>query len=547
MVGIGVDIGQYSVKVAEIEITNTGIKLNRYQSHPLSLDPTKDKEIEILDILRSLAQEYDPSYSKFVLGLPQNEVVVRQMIFPFKERHKILKSLPFELEDDIPFSHEDAIFNARVNRYIGSTADISAVACPNTIIEKAIQLSQDCQFSLDILSVNAFGLSNLFVNWQESPPNLPLTESSEIAQPVEIVIDLGHKNTNLLVLKDKQVLEVRGFDWGGLDLAKALANNKSQHLTEAIRDLERHDKLLITNDDATQEQVKDSDLLKLEIDNFAKSLRLTLIELKSLHNINYVKGLLTGGLSQLKNLAPYLTQKLEIPFGKVNILNSLNTSSASLDESAGFTCPTAVGLAIEALKRPKNPPLNMRLGEFKLQSQSFKKFMDKWSHALSVTAAIFVFFVVFGVLRENFALSMMDQAELNLREKASDILGEKASRVNMNMINSHIRRQKNIQKNLKATESLQHINSGVDILNILSQKMPSKKSINMNLFNFSLTNEDLNLEGEVKTPQSLELLNKALKDLAYDNKVIKKPATVKAQPGWTAFAFNLKVKRFEDF
>lgn len=97
------------------------------------------------------------------------------------------------------------------------------------------------------------------------------------------------------------------------------------------------------------------------------------------------------------------------------------------------------------------------------------------------------------------------------------------------------------------TESLQSINSAMDILSLISNKTPSNKNLNINVKIFQLQNENLRMEGEIKNSNSLKLLENALKSVAIGNNVEKAGSLLKAQTGWLPFAYDLKVNRREDF
>ena len=114
MICIGIDIGSSSIKIAEIESKNKEQSINRLEIFPLSTDPNKDTEIEILDIIRNIATQYDQTTTRFILGVDTKQVSIRRRLFPFKERHKILKSLAFELEDGISSSQSDSISDAKI-------------------------------------------------------------------------------------------------------------------------------------------------------------------------------------------------------------------------------------------------------------------------------------------------------------------------------------------------------------------------------------------------------------------------------------------------
>jgi general secretion pathway protein L len=122
---LGVDLGQYSVKVAELEVTSKGSVLNGFYEFPLSPDPQRDRALETLEILRRVSSQFGGGAAKWIVGVPQNRVSVHNKRFPFKERAKIQKSLAFELEDDIPLDIDDTIFDAKIIEYHGRFTDRS--------------------------------------------------------------------------------------------------------------------------------------------------------------------------------------------------------------------------------------------------------------------------------------------------------------------------------------------------------------------------------------------------------------------------------------
>lgn len=120
----GVDLGSYSVKVAEIDVSARGYTLSAFHEFPLSLDPQKDKALEVIEALRKLSSATDPGSTKWIIGVPQQNVSVHFNRFPFKERQKILKSIAFEIEDEIPLDIDDAIFDAKIVEVASSSADV---------------------------------------------------------------------------------------------------------------------------------------------------------------------------------------------------------------------------------------------------------------------------------------------------------------------------------------------------------------------------------------------------------------------------------------
>lgn len=567
---IGIDIGTFSIKVAIVQNQNKGFSIIHLESFPLSLDPNKDKQLEIVDFLRNFSSKYSREDTKYILGLDESYVSLRRLLFPFQERHKILKSLAFELEDETPFSQDDAIFDAKIIQLVNSSADVIAIACPKSHIERKIQLASDCQLNLEILSLHGFALANNFESWYQSPPqiknadDLPSQKGEDVEvsgsghheslknsvpeqlTPAEIVLDIGHKYTHLLIFKNKVLLESQSFNWGGGSLALALSRKYSIHPVEAQKELELKSFVLVQKEEATRDQIQFSDVISQEIDTLSQMLNLRLIELKSKYQLHYTKGSLVGGVAQLKNLTAYLTQKTMIPFSRKNLFSNNEAIQCTTSTHEAYSYGVAIGLAIEGLKRPKNPPLNLLKDEFEVKSKNLQLFLDKWSYTLKVLTAGFIIFLVSSILRDNLALTNADLVREELKSQAKNILGLKGSKANERAVERYIREQQVALKNKKLSESLDQINSPLDILENLSRAIPKTPLVDINLKYFKLLNSNLEIQGEIRSNSQLEQLKQALIAIAKNHKVTTNQVRFQPQRGYQAFAFQLNVERMTE-
>ena len=114
MKSVGIDIGSYCIKVVEINSNSKGFQLVNFYTHQLTIKPNTDTHFEVIEFLRNLSAKFDPQQTQFIIGVRQDKVAVRQKTFPFTDRNKIAKTLPMELEDEIPFSIDNAIFDFKV-------------------------------------------------------------------------------------------------------------------------------------------------------------------------------------------------------------------------------------------------------------------------------------------------------------------------------------------------------------------------------------------------------------------------------------------------
>ncbi|MEO0336724.1 MAG: pilus assembly protein PilM, partial [Pseudomonadota bacterium] len=210
MISVGIDIGQFSIKIAEVAESSGHIEIIKLEEFALSQDPNRDRKIEIVDLLRNYISQTSHENAHYVLSLPEWQVTTRRKFFPFKERHKILKSLPFELEDDIPMDQEDAIFDAKVNMYAGNTAQVLALAAPFEQVAERVQLAKDIGVELSVLSVDSLALGNLVTRWDQPPPQRDEQESfsqvdedtqtevtvvSPVREKFKMILAIGHSNS----------------------------------------------------------------------------------------------------------------------------------------------------------------------------------------------------------------------------------------------------------------------------------------------------------------------------------------------------------------
>lgn len=542
MQSIGIDIGSFSVKVAKVSSQKQGYELLSFSEYPLSQDPNKDTQIELVEILRDIKNRLWEDGTHIVIGAHTYELSMRRREFPFRERHKIAKSLPFELEDDIPFSAENSIFDAKITHFIGNAAHVLACAIPKDQLEIIIKRTENCGILPDLVSVDGIATANLFEEWRESPWEYPAnSQPLPNATPVDLFLNIGHRTTTVGVIKDGYLLDLRLLDWGGKDIAELIAARYGMHYLEALKDLRKKAFILTNNEGATREQVALSEVIKSAVDNLTQKLRLTLLELKGLHKIEFHQALLVGGVSQLKNLGPYLTQKIEVATNRLGKLKTLPNFECATSPNNEVAHITAIGLALEGVKRPKNPAINFLRGDFARQNQNFRLFWDKWGHAAKMLALSFFMLLVWSIMRESFLSSNAELAYDQLRTHAKNITGSK--RPSDHDVKTYIKAQEQRLKLKEMVDSLNGINSTLDILKQISSLAPNKKMGNLNVHTFVVNGETALLTGNASNTQLIEKLQSALKSVAKGGEVQATTAPTTAKKGYKSFSYSFKVIR----
>ncbi len=536
---VGIDIGSFSIKVVEIDAVSKGYEISRMQEFPLSPDPNRDRKIEIIDLLRNLFSNYEPTSTTFILGLRQNHVSSRVKMFPFRERHKILKSLAFELEDDLPFSPEDSIFEAKITKYFGNSAEVFAMASPKERIIDLLSLSSDSGIDPDILSTEGIALNNMMEPFLY-PPREEVAVETPIPEPksAQVLLNLGHEHSVFVVLEEGTVKLVRHIDWGGRHLAEALSKALSMHYLEALKELQRKGVLHIGEESPPKEQAIISDTLKTAFAPLIQDLKLSLLETRSDYHLDFKEVFICGGVANIKNITGYLTQHLEIPVNRILPVALFPNLNFDANLQGELSCAIALGLAVEGLRRPKNPPTQFLKNEFTKQSESLQMLWDRWGHTAKVLTGAFVVLLIYAFIKDDLATTAAEEAQALLKNQASSIAGLKGPKASVKAIKDYLKTKEQEVKARALAEKVTELNQAFDVLNRLSSSVPSRRNLSLEVRRFILIGEVLDIQGDVATNQDLETLKNTMANISSDGKV----EVLGIHPTSSRMEFSLRIR-----
>ncbi len=559
MKSVGIDVGHYSIKVAEADSSgkNAGTITNFFE-RPLNTDPRSDRELEVIEALRTITAQYDQANTRFVVGMPQSEVSVRQRRFPFKDRLKILKSLAFELEDEIPLDVDEAIFEAKISEFLGDHAEVLAIACPNDSVQSALDRFRDGGVDPEILTVEATALGNIFEKWQLPPPQMPPlvefgTDDSDDGRKKnipqldgKIVLDIGFGRTLLLAYRENALVAVRQISWGGREIVDALAKTFNIPFLEAVKVLDKKSFILMNSQGASRDQMILSNTVAKQVDQLIKDVRLTIFDLRSEFNINFIAINLVGGVSQVQNLAPYLTQNLEIPANFYHHFEHHRGVRIEQSQNAEAISALAIGLALEGCKKPRNPAINLRKGEFARQNKSLQLLWQKWRPAVVTAGFAFCLFFVFAVIRDNMATTLVTVSDDKVREQAAaaDLPKNQRSPSGVEKYIRETRKQIDARQTLSKLDNYSH---AMDVLRDIASSVPIGAEVGgvkmaMGIQTLTIDNDTVFIQGRVSNSAQVASVQSALAKVATGNKV-EKAQVSNALPGGVPFAFTFKVNR----
>lgn len=547
MKSLGIDIGSSSIKVVEMQTTSKGFQITQFFEHALDPNQEGDQELEILEFLRTLSARYDHTQTRFILGLRQDRVAIRNKFFPFNDRIKISKSLAFELEEDLPFSSENAVFDAKIIRTVGGGAEVLACAAPKTQIQAYIQKAQDAGIDPFLITAEGTAFANVYEKWNEPPPahSAPVSIlDDELPKPVRhlsLTINIGHTRTIVMAFEGNSLIGVRSILWGGKNIAEAIARKYEIPYLESLKELQTKAFILTNKQGATFDQVTFSDTISKSVRELSRDLQLSILEFKSEFNAELTSIGLTGGASQIQNLGPFLTQILEVPVNRVSSLDSVANITFERTPRNGAILGVAIGLAIEGFKKPRNPPVNFMRGEFAKENHQLKMFWEKWGPTAKMAVAALAILMVYGFLREEFALGLADRSLEVLKDQAR-VVGLRGRNASESSIRKYIRDNKKRATDLKTLSSVANMNSAMDVLKMVSDAAPARTAITLDVQQLNVQDAQVAIQGYVNSPKEVSLLQQALANIA-EGQVKSGNSTLQVRPGKTAFSFSFNVDR----
>ena len=546
---IGIDIGSSQIKVVEINATTRGFQIANYHVLQLKHGGAQDVDLEVIDFLRGIVAKQDLEQTKFILGIRQDKVAVRFRTFPFTEKNKISKTLPLDLEDELPFSVENSVLDFKMIRTRGAEAEILACATPRTNVEKLVSFFRDAGADLDILCPEGVAFSNLIENFDAPiPAEPPLSatvdlEGTTAKREIEVILHLGHTRTLVCAFEKQRLVSVRSLFWGGQNISTAIATKYQLPIPEAQKEMELKAFILNSKQQASFEAKVFSDTISQSVREMTRDLQLSLLEIRTELNCEIKNVQTSGGVSQIQGLGAFLTQMLELPVNKIKLWDRFGTTLFEKNETLEARLSVALGLALEGLKKPRNPALNFLRGEFSNKPSRFSTFWEDYGLSVAWGAALVVTLMIWASLRAGYADRLSQASNDALKTQAKKVAGLSNKNANEKGVKKYITEKRKVAVEMENVAKLMKINSALDILKKVSEMSPPSGQIKLDVRRLYIQDQRVWMEGFVRSPLESTLLQNSLKALSVDGKIKKENPSIRGPADKTVFAFTINVDR----
>ncbi len=478
---LGIDIGSYSIKVAEIERSLKTFELVSFYEYPIAYNEALSPEEATAATLEKMVENYALSSGLAYTCLPGSHTATRLIHLPFGNTKKIDQTIEFEIEGYVPFSLEDIL----IDYHIVESSKTESL-CLIGYGKKANMVKH-----LNLLSTA--DLEPHFVGCE--PVELGNVMKLGIIQPEGpyAVLDLGHTKSNIAIFIGPNLYFARTLSIGGLHLTQAIAKKLQVPLEEAEKlKLEIGQVASEAQDEMTQ---KVSQALE-------EALRVLLIEIKqTFMNFQETQGqvvqalYLCGGTSRLAGVDHLFSYELR---KNVSQLDCLDATFNRLSDSNWCRpiIPIALALAFRGAHSTKLPDVQFRRGEFAYKGDIRQ--LGGMGKQVAILAVIIATFVLTSFGINYFALnSKVGKLRKSVAKIAGEVLPETPTRMLENpdsvlsILNGKVLEAQERKQMLVEKFQLSYLN----VLLEIARHLPPRDKLKLDVDELNISGDRIRIEG----------------------------------------------------
>ncbi len=416
---LGIDLGSFSVKVAELDAGFRQTSLIGLYERPLL--PPLEGESQLDRAARTLEEliATERLQPEMCAASMQGEAVLRILSLPFSDPKKIEQVLGYELESQILGDLDTLVFDGVVagTHHTTNAGEVAASEMTNVIAVAAPRI--DVRNLIDTLArVRAepkiIGAAAL------SYAALRAVDLHDAAEP-RVVIDIGNRHTHVCIILGGKVLFARSIARGGEDVTVAISEAFHTSMLDAERT--KHQRASLTPGVHAEERL--FNCVRDAVRPLMRELKQTIAAFRASDNVLLSKVLITGGGARLEGFATHLENELGMSVAGLELDPRdpfIRGDLRAFEGAMGPRLPAqALGLALAAAQPV--PQANLRKGELAYRTD-YSYLRGKARYMGLATVAILAFATINALASLRALRHEAEGLEGRLRRETMELFGE---------------------------------------------------------------------------------------------------------------------------
>ncbi|MDD2766594.1 MAG: type IV pilus assembly protein PilM [Candidatus Moranbacteria bacterium] len=357
---LGIDFGTGSIKAVELSLKNNQPVLVNYGqvyvNQSVGDDPAVSYEQQTIDYLKTLQQNMKPESVSAYMAMPAFSGLIFFVELPLMEESELKEAVRFEARKYIPSSLDEIALSWKVIGVVdtpdkGKQMEVLLVSALNKEIARYERYAIETGLKIDTLELETFSLTRSIVGNEKG---------------VFLIIDIGSRATNLILVDNGIVKISRNLDTGGRDVTHVIQESLGV-TNERAESLKKSGKNFFTS--------QGTSLSFLSLQSIGNEALRMLESYQVKHpETKCEKVFLSGGTAHFAGIVDYYTELLHLPVVMGNPWQRIQYDSAleTQIQELGTSFSVAVGLAlagVDALSAEKenteNPLMTKKKFSFK--------------------------------------------------------------------------------------------------------------------------------------------------------------------------------------
>lgn len=528
---LGIDVGSYSIKVAEIERSLRSFELVGFYEQPIpaATEGTGGETIA----LQRLFEEYNLGGESLYTALPGQKTAFRLIDLPFSNFKKIDTTIEFEMENYLPLPLDEVVVDYKILASDKTHSRVMVSYARKGELIKFLNLFAGAELDPRFVGAESVEGANLLSLGVITP------------EGAFVLMEIGHEKMNLCFFVGGELQAARTIMVGGKDLTRAIAASLKIPETEAERiklEMGQVGEAAEAADPMTRQV---TEAMQVPLGDLLVQIKQTLLAFQEDRGEVIQAILLTGGTSRLAGIDQYFSKNLR---KNVGFLDPLDIASNRLSDSQwcrSIAAP-ALALATRGVIGARSSDLQFRRGEFAYRGEvrDLKSLVREVAvQAGAITAVVLVtFFVSFFGLH-----AKLSNQEQRLATVASGTLPElpKKSLTNpknvISILSGRVSEVTEKQRRLSEEVAV----SVLGILQEVSAPLPARDSLQIDVDDLTIAAGRIRMSGRTNSFEAVDQIKTALAKSAFFQNV----ATENVRKGTAdqiKFDISLEIKGEEE-
>jgi type IV pilus assembly protein PilM len=489
---LGIDMGSYSVKIAQVVRGLGEFKLISFYEVPLVAEEVLTYEQAAGAALTKFLDENSINYDSCVVSIPGKMASFRTLEMPFGNVKKIDQTLEFELETLIPFELDQVLFDYTILSTSPQSSKVLATYLREEDFKRFLGAVQSSGLDPRYMGIDTVDLSYL-------PLLGVLPPEGRYA-----ILDMGHTKSNLIVLEKNKIKTLRCFSWGGHQITHEIA--KAMDIPYDQAETLKHNKgqLSEKSEDHFFQAIHGS------FEDVMQQLKQTLFSFYESGEPAIEALYLCGGTSRLQGVESFFSSRLNINVSQLDVLDDAYTEVLDR-ESIRHVAPTAFAEALRAVYPNKGVRINFRRGEY-----AYKRDIEELGGTLkrlaTLAASVAGLGILYFIISYFILSSQVDKMNKNVTKLVTSSVsgmpktGVKSASSALTILNGKISEMGDKLKKMQGEGTL----SSLQILKLISAAMPARDQLVLDIEDLNISPDRVRMEGRTVSYEGVDKVKSAL-------------------------------------